>query len=62
MQGECSYSSYTFLHIGDEPGTDGLAAFNAGVDFLWMNRKQQLWPDEMEKPRYELCTYESFFT
>ena len=46
------------IHIGDDPQTDGLAAQNMGIDFIWINRKRQNWPDYMPKPRLEINSFE----
>ncbi len=45
------------IHIGDDPKTDGLAAQNMGIDFIWINRKQQNWPDSMPEPRLEINSF-----
>ena len=50
------------LHIGDDAYSDGLGALNAGIDFLWMNRKQQTWPKALATPKYELSNFTTLYS
>ena len=36
------------LHIGDDATLDALGALNAGMQAVWVNRSEMLWPHEQE--------------
>ncbi|HWI80955.1 HAD-IA family hydrolase [Ramlibacter sp.] len=36
------------LHVGDDATLDMLGALNAGMQAVWVNRTEQLWPHELE--------------
>ena len=36
------------LHVGDDATLDALGALNAGMQAVWVNRADHLWPHEME--------------
>ena len=42
------------VHIGDEPETDILGAHRAGIDSVWLNRKQVPWPQHLHAPTFEI--------
>lgn len=42
------------LHVGDHPENDIVAARQAGMTTLWLNRKGAAWPEQHGKPHLEL--------
>lgn len=36
------------LHVGDDPTLDALGALNAGMQAVWLNRSDTMWPHELE--------------
>ena len=43
------------LHVGDDATLDALGALNAGMQAVWMNRAEQMWPHDVE-PHATLAT------
>ena len=43
------------LHVGDDPTLDALGALNAGMQAVWLNRSDAMWPHELE-PQLTLST------
>jgi len=44
------------LYIGDDPALDVIGARNAGLQTIWINREQQVWPEALGPPPLEICT------
>ena len=44
------------LHVGDSPKSDVLGAQRAGVKTVWLNRRAEDWPDDLEPPDFELTS------
>ena len=42
------------LHIGDDAALDVVGALNAGMQAVWLNREEKLWPYEDTKPTLEV--------
>jgi FMN hydrolase / 5-amino-6-(5-phospho-D-ribitylamino)uracil phosphatase len=42
------------LHIGDDASLDVMGALNAGMQAVWLNRDDKLWPYEDKKPTLEV--------
>ncbi len=42
------------LHIGDDPETDVMAAHNAGVKVIWMNRERKNWDERYPSAHDEI--------
>ncbi|MBK8070879.1 MAG: HAD-IA family hydrolase [Ramlibacter sp.] len=38
------------LHVGDDATLDALGALNAGMQAVWVNRADHLWPHEVDEP------------
>ena len=38
----------TVLHVGDDATLDALGALNAGMQAVWVNRSDHLWPHELQ--------------
>ena len=41
---------YDALHVGDDPLADVEGARRAGLDAVWVNRRGDPWPEELEPP------------
>jgi FMN hydrolase / 5-amino-6-(5-phospho-D-ribitylamino)uracil phosphatase len=41
------------LHIGDDAALDVMGALNAGMQAVWLNREEKLWPYEDKEPTVE---------
>lgn len=46
--GAASVQPDEILHVGDDATLDALGALNAGMQAVWLNRSDQLWPHEQE--------------
>ena len=44
------------LHVGDNPVTDIFGASAVGVQTLWFNQYNDVWPDHLEPPNFEVST------
>jgi FMN hydrolase / 5-amino-6-(5-phospho-D-ribitylamino)uracil phosphatase len=42
------------LHIGDDAALDVMGALNAGMQAVWLNREEKLWPYDEKKPTLEV--------
>jgi HAD superfamily hydrolase (TIGR01549 family) len=42
------------LHIGDDPVRDIDAARRIGIDAVWVNRSEMVWPEELPAPMLEI--------
>ena len=42
------------LHVGDDPYNDVAAPQAIGMAGVWVNRRGQLWPDDLAQPLYEI--------
>lgn len=46
--------AHEVLHIGDDAALDALGALNAGMQAVWLNRGEKLWPYEDKTPTLEV--------
>lgn len=46
--------AHALLHVGDNPETDIGGAHNAGVLSLWFNQYDEMWPDELPEPHFQV--------
>jgi putative hydrolase of the HAD superfamily len=44
------------LHIGDDPHLDVVAAQNAGLQAVWLNREEKLWSHEVHPTPYTISS------
>jgi FMN hydrolase / 5-amino-6-(5-phospho-D-ribitylamino)uracil phosphatase len=44
------------LHIGDDAALDVMGALNAGMQAVWLNREEKLWPYEDTTPTVEVTS------
>ena len=44
------------MHIGDNPVTDIFGAKNAGVQTTWFNQYNDVWPEHLEPPDFEVSS------
>ncbi len=44
------------LHVGDDAAQDVVGALNAGMQAVWLNRQDKLWPHEGMHPTLEIAT------
>jgi FMN hydrolase / 5-amino-6-(5-phospho-D-ribitylamino)uracil phosphatase len=44
------------LHVGDDASLDVLGALDAGMQAVWLNRQEKLWPHEHAQPTLEIAT------
>jgi putative hydrolase of the HAD superfamily len=44
------YAPAEILHVGDHPHTDVNGAREAGLRTAWINRNDELWPDDLPEP------------
>lgn len=51
---EWGLSADTLLHIGDNPVTDVTGGHNAGVQTMWFNQYNAMWPDHLKPPHFEV--------
>ncbi len=42
------------LHVGDDPYNDIHAPRQIGMNAVWVNRRAQLWPDDIPPPEFEI--------
>jgi len=47
-------SPHDIIHIGDDPVTDIQGAHNADIRAIWLNRDNNLWPQGISLPEYEI--------
>lgn len=55
-------SASALLHIGDNPATDIGGGHNAGVQTLWFNPYNDVWPDHLAAPHFEVQTLSGIAT
>ncbi len=48
--------SGSVLHVGDDAAQDVVGALNAGMQAVWLNRQDKLWPHEGKEPTLEITT------
>ena len=46
--------SRDIIHIGDDPTNDVMGAHKAGMDTIWLNRNNEVWPMDFSEPTYTL--------
>jgi FMN hydrolase / 5-amino-6-(5-phospho-D-ribitylamino)uracil phosphatase len=46
--------AHEVLHIGDDAALDVMGALNAGMQAVWLNREEKLWPYEDKEPTVEV--------
>ena len=46
--GAVDFTTDQVLHIGDDATLDALGAMNAGMQAVWVNRSDSLWPHELQ--------------
>jgi putative hydrolase of the HAD superfamily len=44
------------LHVGDDAHLDVVGALGAGIQTVWLNRSERLWPDIPHRPHEELTS------
>ena len=44
--------SREIIHIGDDPINDVVGAHKAGMDTIWLNRNDEVWPKGLSEPTY----------
>jgi len=44
--------SREIIHIGDDPINDVVGAHKAGMDTIWLNRNDEVWPMGLSEPTY----------
>jgi FMN hydrolase / 5-amino-6-(5-phospho-D-ribitylamino)uracil phosphatase len=44
------------LHVGDDAGLDVLGALGAGMQAVWLNRQDKLWPHDHAQPTLEIAS------
>jgi FMN hydrolase / 5-amino-6-(5-phospho-D-ribitylamino)uracil phosphatase len=44
------------LHVGDDAALDALGALDAGMQAVWLNRQDKLWPHEHTQPTLEIAS------
>ena len=44
--------SREIIHIGDDPINDVIGAHKAGMDTIWLNRNDEVWPKGLSEPTY----------
>jgi FMN hydrolase / 5-amino-6-(5-phospho-D-ribitylamino)uracil phosphatase len=54
--GTVGVQSHEVLHIGDDAALDVQGALNAGMQAVWLNRDDKLWPYEDSAPTLEVST------
>jgi FMN hydrolase / 5-amino-6-(5-phospho-D-ribitylamino)uracil phosphatase len=48
--------AHEVLHIGDDAALDVVGALNAGMQAVWLNREEKLWPYEDSTPTVEMLS------
>jgi FMN hydrolase / 5-amino-6-(5-phospho-D-ribitylamino)uracil phosphatase len=46
------------LHVGDDAALDVVGALNAGMQAVWLNRQDKLWPHAEQEPTLEIASLE----
>ncbi len=46
------------LHVGDDAALDVIGALDAGMQAVWLNRQDKLWPHEAQQPTLEIASLE----
>jgi FMN hydrolase / 5-amino-6-(5-phospho-D-ribitylamino)uracil phosphatase len=44
------------LHVGDDAALDVIGALEAGMQAVWLNRQDKLWPHETQAPTLEIAS------
>lgn len=52
--GAVGVQPHEVLHIGDDAALDVMGALNAGMQAVWLNREEKLWPYEDQQPTVEV--------
>jgi FMN hydrolase / 5-amino-6-(5-phospho-D-ribitylamino)uracil phosphatase len=55
---EAGVATDEILHIGDDAALDVLGALDAGMQTVWLNRQDKLWPHETQHPTLEIASLE----
>ena len=42
------------LYVGDHPEYDVVGPQNAGLQAIWINRENNVWPEHLQPPRYQI--------
>ena len=53
--GALELTTHDVLHVGDDATLDALGALNAGMQAVWLNRNQAIWPHEPQ-PHLEIAS------
>jgi FMN hydrolase / 5-amino-6-(5-phospho-D-ribitylamino)uracil phosphatase len=53
--GALNVQPYEVLHVGDDAALDVMGALNAGMQAVWLNREEKLWPYEDKTPTREIA-------
>jgi FMN hydrolase / 5-amino-6-(5-phospho-D-ribitylamino)uracil phosphatase len=54
--GAVAVQPHEVLHIGDDAALDVLGALDAGMQAVWLNREEKLWPYEDKSPTLEVAS------
>jgi FMN hydrolase / 5-amino-6-(5-phospho-D-ribitylamino)uracil phosphatase len=54
--GAVNVQAHEVLHIGDDAALDVMGALNAGMQAVWLNREEKLWPYEDKTPALEVTS------
>jgi FMN hydrolase / 5-amino-6-(5-phospho-D-ribitylamino)uracil phosphatase len=49
-------AAHEVLHVGDDAALDVIGALNAGMQAVWLNRQDKLWPHESQQPTLEIAS------
>ncbi len=52
--GAVGVQPHEVLHIGDDAALDVMGALNAGMQAVWLNREEKLWPYDDKEPMLEV--------
>ena len=44
------------LYVGDHPEFDVIGPQDAGLQAIWINRENNVWPEHLQQPRYQIST------
>ena len=48
--------AHEVLHVGDDAAADVIGALGAGMQAVWLNRQDKLWPIDTAQPTLEIAT------
>jgi FMN hydrolase / 5-amino-6-(5-phospho-D-ribitylamino)uracil phosphatase len=54
--GAVAVQPHEVLHIGDDAALDVMGALNAGMQAVWLNREEKLWPYDDKTPTLEIAS------